>query len=62
VPVVVAVNSFATDTEAELELIRQVAIEEGGAEDAVVSRHWALGGEGAVDLAKAVMAAAEKAA
>jgi methylenetetrahydrofolate dehydrogenase (NADP+) / methenyltetrahydrofolate cyclohydrolase / formyltetrahydrofolate synthetase len=60
VPVVVAVNSFATDTEAELQLIRQVSIDEGGAADAVVSRHWALGGEGAEDLAKAVMAAAEK--
>ncbi|NLF51044.1 MAG: formate--tetrahydrofolate ligase, partial [Leptolinea sp.] len=60
VPVVVAVNSFATDTEAELALVRKSAIEEGGAEDAVVCRHWALGGEGAVDLARAVIAAGEK--
>jgi len=60
IPVVVAINSFATDTPAELELIRQAAIGEGGAEDAVVSRHWELGGEGAVDLAKAVVKAAEK--
>jgi methylenetetrahydrofolate dehydrogenase (NADP+) / methenyltetrahydrofolate cyclohydrolase / formyltetrahydrofolate synthetase len=60
IPVVVAVNSFATDTEAELEMVRKAAIEEGGAEDAVVSRHWAEGGEGAVDLAKAVVAASEK--
>ncbi len=60
VPVVVAVNSFATDTEAELALVRKSAIEEGGAEDAVVCRHWALGGEGAVDLANAVIAAGKK--
>ncbi|GIV63218.1 MAG: formate--tetrahydrofolate ligase [Bellilinea sp.] len=60
VPVVVAINSFATDTEAELNLIRKVAVEEGGAEDAVICNHWALGGEGAVELAEAVVRAAEK--
>jgi methylenetetrahydrofolate dehydrogenase (NADP+) / methenyltetrahydrofolate cyclohydrolase / formyltetrahydrofolate synthetase len=60
VPVVVAVNSFATDTEAELALVRKAAIEEGGAEDAVVCRHWAQGGAGAVDLANAVIAAGNK--
>ncbi len=60
IPVVVAVNSFATDTEAELEMVRKAAIEEGGAADAVVCRHWELGGEGAVDLAKAVVKAAEQ--
>jgi formyltetrahydrofolate synthetase len=60
VPVVVAVNTFATDTPAELELVRKVAVDEGGAEAAVVARHWELGGEGAADLAKAVVAAAEK--
>ncbi len=60
VPVVVAINSFATDTEAELALVRKAAIEEGGAEDAVVCRHWAQGGAGAVDLAKAVIEAGKK--
>jgi formyltetrahydrofolate synthetase len=60
IPVVVAVNSFAADTPAELELIRKAAIEEGGAEDALVCRHWELGGEGAVDLAEAVVKACEK--
>lgn len=59
VPVVVAVNTFSTDTPAELELIRQAAIE-AGAEDAVVARHWGEGGAGAEDLAKAVVNAAEK--
>ena len=60
IPVVVAVNSFANDTEAELELVRKAAVEEGGAEAAVVCRHWELGGEGALDLAKEVVKAAEK--
>ena len=60
IPVVVAVNSFATDTEAELELVRKAAVDEGGAEAAVVCRHWELGGEGALELAKEVVKAAEK--
>ena len=59
IPVVVAVNSFATDTPAEVELIRQAALE-AGAEDAAVSRHWMDGGAGAVALAEAVVKAAEK--
>jgi formyltetrahydrofolate synthetase len=59
VPVVVAVNSFADDTEAEVELVRQAALE-AGAEDAAVSRHWMEGGEGAIKLAEAVVKAAEK--
>jgi formyltetrahydrofolate synthetase len=59
IPVVVAVNSFTTDTEAEMELIRKYAKEQG-AEDAVVTRHWADGGAGAADLAAAVVAACEK--
>jgi methylenetetrahydrofolate dehydrogenase (NADP+)/methenyltetrahydrofolate cyclohydrolase/formyltetrahydrofolate synthetase len=59
-PVVVAVNTFATDAPAELELIRKLAVEEGGAEAAVVCRHWELGGEGAVELAEEVVKAANK--
>ncbi len=59
VNVVVAVNSFATDTPAEVELVRQAAIE-AGAMDAVVSRHWMEGGKGAVALAEAVVKACEK--
>ena len=59
VPVVVAVNSFATDTQAEVELVRQAALE-AGAEDAVVCTHWMDGGAGAVKLAEAVIKAAEK--
>lgn len=59
VPVVVAVNSFSTDTAAELELVRTAA-REAGAEDAVVATHWADGGKGAADLARAVVAAANR--
>jgi methylenetetrahydrofolate dehydrogenase (NADP+)/methenyltetrahydrofolate cyclohydrolase/formyltetrahydrofolate synthetase len=59
IPVVVAVNSFADDTQAEVELVREAAIE-AGAEDAVVSRHWMEGGAGAAALAEAVVKAVEK--
>ena len=59
VNVVVAVNSFATDTPAEVELIRKSALE-FGAMDAVVSTHWADGGAGAKKLAEAVVKAADK--
>mgnify|MGYP001082261080 FL=1 len=59
VNVVVAVNSFATDTPAEVDLVRAAAIE-AGAEDSVVCTHWMEGGKGAVKLAEAVVKAAEK--
>ncbi len=59
VNVVVAVNSFATDTQAEVELVRKAALE-AGATDSVVSTHWMDGGPGALKLADAVVKAAEK--
>jgi methylenetetrahydrofolate dehydrogenase (NADP+)/methenyltetrahydrofolate cyclohydrolase/formyltetrahydrofolate synthetase len=59
VPVVVAVNQFPADTDAELELCRQRAAE-AGAFDAVVSNHYELGGEGAKALAEAVVKACEE--
>ena len=59
VPVVVAVNMFPTDTEHEVRLINETAIE-AGAVDAVMTDHWARGGEGAKDLAKAVTKACEE--
>ncbi len=59
VNVVVAVNSFATDTPAEVELIRKAALD-FGAMDAVVATHWADGGAGAIKLAEAVIKAAQK--
>lgn len=52
VPVVVAVNKFATDTDAELEAVRAEALTFGAA--AVICEHHGKGGAGAIDLAKAV--------
>ena len=59
VPVVVAVNRFTTDTDAEVAMVRDAAIK-AGAEDAVMSAHWAQGAEGAADLARAVIKACDK--
>ncbi len=59
VPVVVAVNSFQYDTEAELALVKRIA-EQAGAEGAVKCTHWMHGGKGAAELAEVVMAAAKK--
>lgn len=56
VPVIVAVNRFSTDTEAEIQCIRDEAVK-AGAEDAIAANHWAEGGKGAVDLAKGVIKA-----
>ena len=61
VPVVVAMNAFPTDTDAEYAAIREVSLA-AGARDAVVTRNFADGGEGARDLAEAVWAAAEEGA
>ena len=59
VPVVVAVNKFHTDTPAEIAAVERAAIA-AGAETAVMSDHWANGGDGAVALAEAVVAACEQ--
>ncbi|HEY5434181.1 MAG TPA: formate--tetrahydrofolate ligase [Candidatus Limnocylindrales bacterium] len=59
VPVVVAINVFPTDTEAEIQAIKDVSLA-AGARDAVVARHFVEGGAGAEDLARAVWAAAEE--
>ena len=58
VNVVVAVNAFETDTDAETELVRKAA-QAAGALDAVVARHWSEGGTGARALAEAVVTACE---
>lgn len=57
-PVIVAVNKFVTDTDAELELVRKLSIK-AGAEDAIVASHWSDGGEGAVDLANGIIKVCE---
>ncbi|KAG0171919.1 tetrahydrofolate synthase [Apophysomyces sp. BC1034] len=54
--VVVAVNRFTSDTDAEMELIRRMALA-AGADDAVACEHWALGGLGAVALGQALIKA-----
>ncbi|OHB92794.1 MAG: formate--tetrahydrofolate ligase [Planctomycetes bacterium RIFCSPLOWO2_12_FULL_50_35] len=59
IPSVVAINTFHTDTRAEIEAIKTLA-REYGAEDAIESNHWARGGAGAEELAEAVVAAAQK--
>lgn len=59
VPVVVAVNAFASDTQAELDAVRDASLA-AGAHAAVVCRHHALGGAGAVELAHAVVAACKQ--
>ncbi len=53
---VVAINRFSTDTDAELELVKQLCLKEG-AFAAVVANHWAKGGAGAADLGNAVVEA-----
>lgn len=57
VPAVVAVNHFATDSEAEIEVIKTVAAEHGC--KAIVCHHWADGGRGAEELAHEVAALAD---
>ena len=59
IPVVVAVNRFPTDTDAELELVRKIALEHPAIEDAVVADHFSQGGLGAIELAEAVVKASE---
>ncbi len=59
IPVVVAINRFTYDTDDEIAMVREAALD-AGAEDAVVSTVWAEGGAGGAALAEAVVAACEK--
>ena len=52
VPVVVAINHFVTDTDAEVQAIKDYVAGRGA--EAILSRHWELGSEGSVDLATRV--------
>ena len=52
VPVVVAINHFVTDTDAEVQAIKDYVSSHGS--EAIVSRHWELGSEGSEALAKRV--------
>ena len=59
IPIVVAINKFETDTEAEIAVVREEALKAGAA-DAIPANHWAEGGKGAVDLAKGVITASSQ--
>jgi formate--tetrahydrofolate ligase len=59
IPVVVSINHFNSDTDEEIEVVREKA-KAAGAEDAVVSKVWLNGGDGGTELAEAVVKAAEK--
>ena len=52
VPVLVAVNHFLGDTDAEVKALQDYVAEQGS--EAIISRHWELGGKGAEDLARRV--------
>ena len=57
VPVIVAVNHFTGDTEAEVAAIRRAAEERGS--KAILCTHWANGGQGAEELAREITAVCE---
>ena len=53
VPVVVAINHFVTDTEAEIQAVKDYVAKQGA--EAILSTHWADGGKGAEALAHKVV-------
>ncbi len=55
---VVCVNSFYTDTKAEIEMVRKVAEKNGAL--AAVSEHWLKGGDGSIEFAEAVIEACKE--
>ncbi|OGR26617.1 MAG: formate--tetrahydrofolate ligase [Desulfobacterales bacterium RIFOXYA12_FULL_46_15] len=55
---VVCINAFFTDTKAEIEKVRELCEAEGAR--VALSRHWELGGEGAIEFAKTVIEACEE--
>ena len=57
VPVVVAINHFFSDTDAEIEAVKAYVAEQGA--EAILCKHWAKGSEGIEDLAKKVVELAE---
>ena len=58
VPVVVAINHFVTDTDAEVQAVKDYVATQGS--EAILSRHWELGSEGSADLATKVVETIEK--
>jgi len=57
VPVVVAINHFYSDTDAEVAAVKAYVAEQGA--EAILCKHWANGSAGIEDLAKKVVALAE---
>ncbi|PVA10114.1 formate--tetrahydrofolate ligase [Pelagivirga sediminicola] len=57
VPVVVAINHFVNDTDAEVQAVKDYVKAQGS--EAILSRHWELGSEGSADLARRVAEVAE---
>ena len=57
VPVVVAINHFSADTDAEIDTVKAYCAEHGV--EAVLATHWAEGGAGTEALAEAVVAQVE---
>ena len=55
---VVCINGFYTDTKDEIALVRKIAEQNGAL--AAVSQHWLKGGDGAIELAEAVVDACEQ--
>ncbi|MDD4872801.1 MAG: formate--tetrahydrofolate ligase, partial [Kiritimatiellae bacterium] len=55
---IVCINSFHTDTKAEFALVKKIAEQHGAI--AVVSEHWLKGGEGAIELAEAVVESSKR--
>ena len=53
VPVIVAVNYFNSDTDAEIEALQKIVAETG--HQAIICHHWEKGGEGAEELARTVV-------
>jgi len=60
VPVVVAINHFVHDTEAEIDAVKAYVETQGS--EAILSRHWELGSEGSEALARRVVEIAESGA
>ena len=58
IPAVVCINHFATDTDDEINVIRKAAGSAGAR--VAVARHWGKGGNGAIELAEAVVDAADE--
>jgi formate--tetrahydrofolate ligase len=57
VPVVVAINHFVTDTEAEVQAVKDFVAGQGS--EAIISQHWEFGGKGAEALATRVAEVAD---